>query len=121
MKGPILGICLVLCAFLCACQAKTDSGNVPEKAEHIMEPAVAEGQELFMLSDSEEEAKKVAETYGIKLVDFSHGVATFHTEESPSTVIRQGREKGWPELSLNLVETLIEPGTPDVVEKQKIN
>lgn len=117
MKRPIIGICLVLCAFLCGCQARSDAGKTPVKTEIFSEPAVAEGQELFMLSDSEEEAKKVAETYGIKFVDFSHGVATFHTEENPSTVIQQGRENGWPELSLNVVETLIEPDTPNIVKK----
>lgn len=64
-------------------------------------PEVVRGEELLCLVDSEEEAKTIADQYGIELVNFSYGVATFHTEDDPQKVIDMGKEKGYPELSLN--------------------
>ncbi len=59
------------------------------------------GSELMCSCDSEEEAKKTAQIYGIELVDFSYGIATFHTEEDPYELVRKGAAEGWPELSVN--------------------
>ena len=65
------------------------------------DPEVVEGEELLCLADSKEEAQKIADQYGIELVNFNYGVATFHTEDDPQKVIDMGKEKGYPELSLN--------------------
>ena len=73
---------------------------------------LAEGEELMCLADSEAEAQKIAEQYGISLVLFNYGVATFHTEEDPSVVIQRGIDNGWPELSLNRANKLEEPQKP---------
>ncbi len=62
---------------------------------------VTEGKELVASVETEEEAKAIAEQYGMELVEFSYGVATFHTEEDPKDVIARGEENGWPTLSLN--------------------
>ena len=62
-----------------------------------------EGKELMCLIDTKEEAEAVAKQYGIQLVDFSYGVATFHTDENPNDVIAMGIKLGYPELSLNRV------------------
>ena len=59
------------------------------------------GEELFALCESEEEARQIAEIYGIEFVKFGFGVATFHTEEDPSEVVRRGIENGWPHIELN--------------------
>ncbi len=69
-------------------------------------PEVPEGKELLALADSEEDAKKIAELYGIELTGFSYGVATFHTTENLQDVIRRGRENGWPALDLNAIQHL---------------
>ena len=74
----------------------------------------AAGKELYCLADTEEEAKEIAALYDIELVGFSYGVATFHTEENPGTVIARGKKNGWRTLSLNSTVTLtdpVEPGT----------
>ncbi|WP_026517875.1 hypothetical protein [Butyrivibrio sp. MC2021] len=68
---------------------------IPAAGEYV------EGAELLCLAQTEEEAKKIAELYGIELVEFSYGVATFHTTENPGDVIKRGLEKGYPELSIN--------------------
>ncbi|MCR5090538.1 MAG: hypothetical protein K6C08_13635 [Oscillospiraceae bacterium] len=65
------------------------------------------GEELLALTDSEEDAKKLAELYGISLVSFSDGVATFHTEEDPEIIVQTGTDKGWPPVEVNYaVETM---------------
>ncbi len=61
---------------------------------------IAEGKELLCLCDSQEEAQKIADMYGIELVEYSYGVATFHTDD-PQGVIEMGKEKGYPELEIN--------------------
>ena len=72
-----------------------------EDNDHMQIGSIADGRELFALADSEEEAKTIADLYGITLVRFSFGVATFHTEENPSAVIARGVENGWPRLEIN--------------------
>ncbi len=65
------------------------------------EQEVTEGAELLCLAETKEEAQKIADLYGIELVDFGYGVATFHTDRDPEGVIKEGLEKGYPELSIN--------------------
>ena len=60
-----------------------------------------EGAELLCLADSKEQAEEIAKLYGIELVEYSYGVATFHTTEDPHEVIERGLDKGYPELSIN--------------------
>ena len=62
-----------------------------------------EGKELMCLIDTKEEAEAIATQYGIQLVEFAYGVATFHTDENPNDVIAMGKKLGYPELSLNRV------------------
>ena len=62
---------------------------------------VTEGAELLCLVETKEEAQKIAAQYGIELVDFGYGLATFHTDRDPEEVISEGLEKGYPELSIN--------------------
>ena len=73
---------------------------------------IAQGAELLMLADSRGEAERVATLYGIELVEYSYGVATFHTEENPQTVINRGIENGWPRLDLNTITRLDDPVGP---------
>ena len=60
-----------------------------------------EGRELTATAGSEEEARDIAEKYGIELVDYGLGVAVFHTDEDPSAVIERGKKQGLPVLSKN--------------------
>ncbi len=80
-----------------------------EAAQEDQEPVTAggdaqevtEGAELLCLVETKEEAQKIADQYGIELVDFGYGLATFHTDRDPEEVIKEGLEKGYPELSIN--------------------
>ena len=56
---------------------------------------------LLCIAETREDAEKVASLYGITLVDYQDGVASFFTEEDPREVLQRGKAQGWPELSLN--------------------
>ena len=76
------------------------SGSENPSVEELPVSEIAEGKELLCLCDSQEEAQKIADMYGIELVEYSYGVATFHTDD-PQGVIEMGKEKGYPELEIN--------------------
>ena len=57
--------------------------------------------QLMASAENLEEAQKLAELYGIRLVDFFDRVAVFHTDEDPDAVILRGERNGWPRLYRN--------------------
>lgn len=61
---------------------------------------------LIALVDTQEEAQKIAELYGIVLVSYENGVAVYQTDEDPFDVIAGGEEHGYPQLSINFIRTL---------------
>lgn len=58
---------------------------------------------LFALAESEEEAKEIAESYGIELVEFNYGVASFYTDKDLRELIEWGKEQGLPLLEINYI------------------
>ncbi len=73
-------------------ESMTDSGSAG---------SVVKGMELMCLAESKQEAEDIAKSYGIELVHFSSGVASFHTDGDPADVIKRGKEQGLKELSIN--------------------
>lgn len=67
----------------------------------------AAGRELFCAAESRTQAEEIAGLYGIELVAFDWGIATFHTEEDPLAVIERGRENGWILLDVNTTKQLL--------------
>lgn len=57
--------------------------------------------ELVGLADTEEEAEKIAQDYGIELKSYEYGVAVFTTDKSFEEITEIGKTKGLTELSLN--------------------
>ncbi len=103
MKTVVAILVLAFSVFLCGCE-KTPAVSFDELPSPVAStPGIGyiEGKELYALTAKEEEAKQIAETYGIVLVEFSHGVAVFHTADDPCDVIKKGQENGWPSLELN--------------------
>ena len=117
-KYATAGLLLLLAAMaFSGCQKKTASETVPSKTvpaetaslETIPAPGfaetvpgdVSEDGQLMASAENLEEAQKLAELYGIELVDYGYRVALFRTDEDPRAVIQRGKENGWPELSLN--------------------
>ena len=113
--GLLLAVIFFLLLPGCAGQTTAVSAS-PAPAASAGEPA--EGQELFCLAESREKAEELAALYEIEFVDYAHGVATFHAED-PQAVIARGKQNGWPELSLNRVEQLIDPIRPESSGAQK--
>lgn len=62
---------------------------------------------LVGLVDTQEEADKIAEQYGITLISLEYGVAVYTTEEDPYEVIARGKENDYPELSVNFTRKLL--------------
>lgn len=62
--------------------------------------------------DTKEEAQQIAEQYGITLVSYGNGIATYQTDKDPFEVIAEGEKKGYPQLSLNLIQEALEPTDP---------
>ena len=71
----------------------------PDTAGDLTE--ISKEAPLMVEAETLEEAQALAELYGITLVDFNLGLATFSTGEDPQAVIRRGQENTWPELYLN--------------------
>lgn len=79
--------------------------KVQEIKQENMEQAVIAEDSLMSVAETEEEAKEIAEQYGIAFVSFENGIALYHTEEDPFEVIARGKENGYPQLSVNFIRT----------------
>ncbi len=62
---------------------------------------IKKGEELMCQADTEQQALKIAEDYQIELVSWSDGIAVFHTNEDPQSLIEYGKANGLNRLSLN--------------------
>ena len=103
MKKSLIAVLLLLALALPGC-GKISFPRASETPAEKPDPAAyAEGAELLALAKTEEEAQEIAELYGIELVSFSDGVATFHTEEDPRTVSARGQKEGWPLVEPNYI------------------
>lgn len=78
---------------------------VSDSVLDVQQGEVKAEQPLMAMAETEEEAKKIAEQYGIELVSFSDGVAVYQTDEKLADVIARGQEQGYPQLYLNLERT----------------
>ena len=96
----ILSVAVVLPVFGFVKTIEVPFEQAVEKPSHF-ERQYADGKELLALVETEEEAMQIAEIYAIELVGFSNGVATYHTEEAPGTVVERGKENDWPEVFIN--------------------
>ena len=56
---------------------------------------------IIISKRSDAEALRLAELYGIELVSYSYGAASFHTEEEPDAVVSRGVRNGWPRIEVN--------------------
>lgn len=92
----------------------------PKETEEAMEPAEDDGDtgtsieeeimgekvSMIALADTKEEAKKIAELYGIELVNYSYGVAEYETTKDPQELIALGEKNNYPALSTNNTLTI---------------
>ena len=57
--------------------------------------------ELLAVTQTREEAERLAAQYEITLIDWSDGLAKFRTDGDAVEVIKRGEQNGWTPLSLN--------------------
>ena len=106
-------ICVSIILFSSGCSGGAPVSEEPSGSIESSEPAENNGQndqggepmyvpnELVGSFETEKEALKAADLYGIELVSFSYGIALFRCEGDPEALIKKGQLNGWPELSLN--------------------
>ena len=81
-----------------------ETGRNHSSAEE--EVIMGEKVSMIALADTKEEAKKIAELYGIELVNFSYGVAEYETTKDPQELIALGEKNNYPTLSTNNTLTI---------------
>lgn len=81
-----------------------DDGDTGTSIEE--EEIMGEKVSMIALADTKEEAKKIAELYGIELVNFSYGVAEYETTKDPQELIALGEKNNYPTLSTNNTLTI---------------
>lgn len=100
----LLLVALVLCGCHKAAPAQPTDAPPVTQAPAATTPqttAPALYENLTAWAESEEEARQIAESYGIEFCSYGANIATFHTDEDPAEVIRRGQAQGLPELSEN--------------------
>ncbi len=84
-----------------------DDGDTGRNHSSIEEEVImGEKVSMIALADTKEEAKKIAELYGIELVNFSYGVAEYETTKDPQELIALGEKNNYPTLSTNNTLTI---------------
>ena len=81
-----------------------DTGRNHSSTEE--EEIMGEKVSMIALADTKEEAQKIAELYGIELVNYSYGVAEYETTKDPQELIALGEKKNYPALSTNNTLTI---------------
>ena len=76
-----------------------DDGAAGRNHSSTEEVIMGEKVSMIALADTKEEAKKIAELYGIELVNFSYGVAEYETTKDPQELIALGEKNNYPTLS----------------------
>lgn len=83
-----------------------DDGAAGRNHSSTEEVIMGEKVSMIALADTREEAKKIAELYGIELVNFSYGVAEYETTKDPQELIALGEKNNYPTLSTNNTLTI---------------
>ena len=103
-KYWIVGV-LILAVVLVGCtRAPAGPSTAPTAAEtEATQTAQTEssGTQLMGPAETLEEARELAEQYGVELLRWNYGLAVYYTEENPTEVIRRAEAAGLPELSIN--------------------
>lgn len=110
MKANYWLLLLLVALVLCGCQkaapaqpATTAPATEATQAVPVVPETTAPElyENLTAWAESEEEARQIAESYGIEFCSYGANIATFHTDEDPAEVVRRGQAQGLPELSVN--------------------
>lgn len=102
MIGKIFAVVGVVGIGVCMSMVAAKNKSEGELLMNINEIEDSDGvTSMLALADSEDEAKKIAELYGITFVDFSYGVATYETTKNPRELMEFGEKNNYPPISVN--------------------
>lgn len=77
------------------------SGEITSGENKQSEPNPNGVTEVIALTDSEEEANRIAQLYQIELKSFGQGVAVYTTDKNVADLIQMGKDNNYPEIALN--------------------
>ena len=96
-------------AFFMATRGKTPPSATPSSKptmqEQVATATATQTQEdemtgnLMAWADDRASAEKIADLYGITLLFYENHIALYWSDKTPETLIRTGKDNGWPELS----------------------
>ena len=108
----VLGvIVLIVAVVIIAVIALKNSAKVFVEGENLMnvvEQSNSEKLQLTCLVDSQQEAKEIAEAYGIEFIRFDYGVAEFQSDKSYDELTEYGKKNGLKQLSINHEQHILE-------------
>ncbi len=99
----MIQLLVVILVALSIIWAPASTPSFPDRStggESTMQTAEVPGS-LLAAADSEEDARRIAERYGITLESFHFGLATYTTDKDTAALIKLGKENGWPALEPN--------------------
>lgn len=94
----VLGVILLVFGMLVGFSKKNKQVVVAEPMHY---DSVDVDAPLFALTDTKEEAEKIAEFYDIEFIGFSDGVATYYTDKDLPEIVEKSNEDDNPRLYLN--------------------
>lgn len=104
VKGLACGLILLLSIGLYGCGGsheltkRSSDDNLSVNPADDTKSAVTE---LVALADTQEEAERIGELYGIELSSYSYGTAVYVTDKDPLQLMELGRDNDYPALTLN--------------------
>lgn len=72
-----------------------------EQTGEQMEEITVGNHKVIAIAETKEEAKKIAELYGMELVEYSYKIATYMTQKEPVELMKWGKEQGYPTIAVN--------------------
>jgi len=108
MKKTLILLFIILMLMTVGCgREKTEMyKKETASAENASVQSYSKDKPLFAIAGSEDEAKKIADDYGIELVEYSYGVASFNTDKNLKELIEWGKAQGLPLLEINYINHL---------------
>ena len=107
MKKTMIGIAVLIVVvgvgILIGCRMRKAEAEKFVKADDIVPLEMIKEGKVSLLSgaDSLEDARRIADLYGITLVDFSGGVAVYETDKDVAELKKLGEEDNYPALEIN--------------------
>lgn len=100
-----IGACVAIVGiiYICVSLSMMPKGELSEYPAGNLGDIISDEGEYYMMAEanSEEEAKNIAELYGITFEGYLNGIGRYTTTKNPEDLFRLGDENGYPPLELS--------------------